>query len=287
MTPAASADLSASLPHQACDCHTHVIGPAATYPMAEDRQYTPGPASAEALRAHLQALGLARVVIVQPSVYGDDHRCLLDALAAFDGQARGVAAPSAGLTDAPWREWHAHGVRGLRVNLESGGQRDAETARRALERSAAQAAAQGWHLQVYADYRVIEAATETLAGLACPVVLDHFALAPATPDARATLRDLLRTGRVHLKLSAPYRLAERHDATRWAGELTQTAPSALLWGSDWPHTARTPGVPAHGVSAYRDMPAATLARDMLAWLPTRALRQTVLADNPAALYWAS
>ena len=67
----------------ACDCHTHVIGPAGAYPMVAQRHYTPGPAPVDALRSHLSALGFQRVVVVQPSVYGTDNRCLIDTLAGM------------------------------------------------------------------------------------------------------------------------------------------------------------------------------------------------------------
>lgn len=276
----------APLPPLACDCHTHVIGPSSIYPMAQDRQYTPGPASADALQTHLTALGLQRVVIVQPSVYGEDHRCLLEALACFDGRARGVAAPSTELTAGQRRAWHASGIRGVRINLESGWLRDPVLARQALRRSAACVADTGWHVQVYAAHAVIDAVADTLVTLGCPVVLDHFALAEFTPAALASMRDLLRSGNVHLKLSAPYRLADQDDALRWAQALTRDVPDALLWGSDWPHTARAPHAAAHEVSPYRRISGDALARDMLQWLPSPALRQTVLIENPSALYWA-
>ena len=74
----------------ACDAHVHVIGPAARYPMVAERHYTPGPASVQSLQVHLQLNGLQRAVIIQPSVYGTNNTCLLDALAQMQGQARGV-----------------------------------------------------------------------------------------------------------------------------------------------------------------------------------------------------
>jgi predicted TIM-barrel fold metal-dependent hydrolase len=64
----------------------------------------------------------------------------------------------------------------------------------------------------------------------------------------------------------------------------KTNPNQLLWGSDWPHTNREPGKGAHEVSAYRQMAAHTLQRGVESWLPGDALRNQVLADNPARLY---
>src|SRR5919197_1357866 len=67
-------------PPGACDTHVHVIGPKDRYPLGSVRTYTPQDAPLSALRRMLSRLGMDRVVLVQPSVYGTDNRCLLDAL---------------------------------------------------------------------------------------------------------------------------------------------------------------------------------------------------------------
>lgn len=281
----AAADIQADLPALACDCHTHVIGDASAYPMVAERHYTPGPASTAQLRRHLEQAGMTRVVIVQPSVYGTDNRCLLDALAEMGGRARGIAVIDAGFTPRQLQMLHDGGVRGVRVNLESAGLQDIGAAEQALAAVGAQVAGLGWHVQLYAAHGVIAALAPRLAALPCPVVLDHFAMAPWSPEAAAAITGLLRSGCVHLKLSAPYRLADRQDAARWAQALCQEVPSALLWGSDWPHTARAAGKAAHEVSPYRQIGARQLLDDLAQWLPTPGLRQAVLADNPDRLYW--
>lgn len=267
----------------ACDCHTHVFGPRAGYPMVDARHYTPGPAPLSALRAHLAGLGLERVVLVQPSVYGTDNRCLLDALAALDGAGRGIAVLEEGVDAAALRELHARGVRGVRVNLESAGLRDIAGARALLQAWSARVADLGWHVQLYAAQPVVRALADGLVRLPSPVVLDHFALVDAPPGAEG-LTDLLRTGRVYVKLSAPYRLASPALADAWARHWAEAAPGALLWASDWPHTARDPDRAAHAVSAYRVVPADALREQIARWLPGMELRRRVLADNPAWLY---
>src|SRR5690606_25039033 len=82
---------SFAMPAGACDCHVHVFGPTARFPFAPGRGYTPGSASAAELAAHQRTLGLDRVVVVQPSVYGTDNSCTLDAIARLGLSARGVA----------------------------------------------------------------------------------------------------------------------------------------------------------------------------------------------------
>jgi predicted TIM-barrel fold metal-dependent hydrolase len=177
-------------------------------------------------------------------------------------------------------------VRGVRLNLESSGDRDTASAAALLEGWSARVADLGWHLQVYAAADVVVALAQRLATLPTRVVLDHFALMDTDPDPAGAdpISDLLRTGRVLVKLSAPYRLPSQALADAWADAFVKAAPAALLWGSDWPHTARDPGRGPLEVSAYRSVARDELARTLHAWLPTPALRRRVLVDNPQALY---
>ena len=55
------------LPAGACDTHAHVFGPAARFPYAADRSYTPPDAPLEKYLAMLDTLGFARGVLVQGS----------------------------------------------------------------------------------------------------------------------------------------------------------------------------------------------------------------------------
>lgn len=281
------------LPANACDCHTHVIGAASDYPMAADRHYTPEPASHDALLAHLARHGLARVVIVQPSVYGTDNRCMLDSLDRLPDTARGIAVLDPSVGDATLHDLDRRGVRGLRVNVESAGIRDAGAVGRALAQWAERIAPLGWHLQVYAALDALAALAGPLARLPVPVVLDHFAMMPAetaSDDARAqALLALLRSGNAYVKLSAPYRLAAsgmpgEAAVARWAGAFLRAAPERVLWGSDWPHTFREAGRKAHEPSRYRALPEGSLDASIRHWLPTPSLREQVLVRNPGRLY---
>src|SRR6266542_4751827 len=88
------------VPAGACDCHTHIFGDPKRFSMIPSRVYTPEPASVEEVRALHRALHMDRVVVVQPSVYGTDNACTLDAVRQLGSRARAVAvidvqAPSA------------------------------------------------------------------------------------------------------------------------------------------------------------------------------------------------
>jgi len=80
------------VPRNACDCHVHVFGDAARFPMSPERGYTPPPAPVEDARRHLGALHMTRVVIVSASVYGTNNDCALDAIRHLGVRARGVAS---------------------------------------------------------------------------------------------------------------------------------------------------------------------------------------------------
>jgi predicted TIM-barrel fold metal-dependent hydrolase len=108
--------MSGLLPKGASDCHCHVFGPAARFPYAEPRSYTPDDAPLEDYLALLDRLGFARGVLVQPSAYGRDNHAMLDALARAPDRLRGVAVGGAELSVATLKQWHAAGVRGLRAN---------------------------------------------------------------------------------------------------------------------------------------------------------------------------
>src|SRR5215813_13738823 len=103
-----------------CDSHVHVFGPRDRYPQLDTRAYTAGVAPLEALRRNAEPLGITRFVIVQASVNGTDNSCLLDTLDALDGNGRGVVVvdPHA-ILSKDLAAMHAHGVRGLRINLYS------------------------------------------------------------------------------------------------------------------------------------------------------------------------
>ncbi len=271
-----------------CDTHVHVIGEAARYPMVEGRHYTPGPASVAQLQAHLQRQALDSAVIIQPSVYGTDNRCLLDALADMKGAARGVAVPDRAVSAATLQAWHVQGVRGIRINLESAGQAQAAALAQELSHWAPRIAGLGWHLQVYAPLQAVVEGMNEAGPLPVPVVLDHFALwndVAAEAGLRQAVADKLARGEVYIKLSASYRvpLAAR-ELKALALHWLQLRPDRLLWASDWPHTNREPGRHRLEVSAYRAIASQQLVQEREGWLASPEARRQVLVDNPSRLY---
>src|SRR5262245_65374068 len=91
------------MPSGTCDAHCHVFGPAARFPYAPDRRYTPEDAPEAALSALHERLGIARTVIVQASCHGTDNAAMLDAIAAAPERRRGIAMVAGDVTDRELR----------------------------------------------------------------------------------------------------------------------------------------------------------------------------------------
>jgi predicted TIM-barrel fold metal-dependent hydrolase len=60
---------------------------------------------------------IARGVLVQPSVYGHDQGCLVNALEHARGRPRGIAVPAPDATTRDLEALHERGIRGVRCNL--------------------------------------------------------------------------------------------------------------------------------------------------------------------------
>jgi predicted TIM-barrel fold metal-dependent hydrolase len=224
------------------------------------------------------------VVIVHPSTYGTDNACTLDALRALGPRARGVAVIDNDFSNAELQRMHAAGIRGVRLNLESAGERDPGVARRLRVDAAERVAPFGWHVQVFAALSVIHAASATILELPVPVVVDHFGL-PQGEAGFDSLIELVRCGKAYVKLSAPHRIAKEPDcadAAPYAQALARANPERLLWGSDWPHPAMKRSGPADQVQPFDRIDDARALARLGEWLP--GLREKILVANPARLY---
>ncbi len=67
-------------PAGGCDAHFHVFGPAERYPYSTGLRYKPPLAPLEDFLALSRRMGFERYVFVQPSAYGRDNACMLDAM---------------------------------------------------------------------------------------------------------------------------------------------------------------------------------------------------------------
>jgi predicted TIM-barrel fold metal-dependent hydrolase len=280
-----------SVPAGACDCHTHVFGDPVRFPFATGRTYTPESASVGEMRQLHRALHTTRVVIVQPSVYGTDNRCTLDAIKQLGANARGIAVIDDQTPEAALDEMEQGGIRGIRINLATVGQTDPDLGKRRFDAVVARIGKRKWHVQMYTQLSVITAMAQQLAASPVPVVFDHFGGAQAASgDSQAgfdVLLDLVRKGRAYVKVSAPYRGSTK------APDFTDMAPLAkaliaanvqrILWGTDWPHPDTTPGRAPTEISPLRQIDDGRVFNQFATW-SSAADRRTILVDNPQALY---
>jgi predicted TIM-barrel fold metal-dependent hydrolase len=264
----------------ACDCHVHVFGPPERFPLSPDRKYTAPQAPVEELLAVQKKLGLERVVIVQASPYGTDNACMLDALQQLKGRARGVAVIDKDTSLIPM---HGLGVRGVRVNLQTGGERDPNVARRLIEQAARRVAPLGWHLQVWTTAAMLAELHDYLAELPVPLVVDHFGL-PQTQDDLSALVSLMRRGNTWVKVSAPHRVCSNpEDAALFAGTLIEANAERVVWGTDWPHPGMGPRTP-DVIQPFDDIDDARALERLKQWAGDDRALKKILADNPARLY---
>ena len=279
-----------AVPSGACDCHVHIFGPDARFPLSPKRLYTPGPASIEDLLAMHQALHIDRVVVVHPSAYGLDNSCTIDAVRKLGDRARCVAVIDEATTDAMLADMHAAGVRGVRVNLESYGENDPAVARRYLTWAARRVAPLGWHVQTYTNIAILAALQDTILALPTTLVVDHFGRAQASGGTDQPgfeqLLELLRSGKVYAKISAPYRISQQPhytDAAPLARAMIAANPDRIVWGSDWPHPGAARRDPAV-IEPFRPEDNGAALNRLAEWTTSAAELRKILVDNPARLY---
>src|SRR6201997_2753397 len=152
-----------AVPPGACDCHTHIHGDPARFPWFAGRTYTPEMALPEEMSALHAWLGIGRVVIVTPSVYGADNSATIYGMAARGKDARGVAVIDDATTDAELDRLVSLGFKGIRLNLSTAGIRDPKVAPERFLAAAARVRSRDWHIQVNTTLPVIAAMKDTLA----------------------------------------------------------------------------------------------------------------------------
>ena len=271
---------SARVPQGACDSHLHVYD--SRFPVAANALLLPPDASISDYRQLQQRLGIRRAVLVTPSTYGTDNRVMLQALAVLGSDVRGIAVIDGSESDEQLENFHAQGVRGIRLNLSSGVAGSAQM----LEPLAHRIADLGWHLQLLMSPDVLASLGDTLVRLPVQLVFDHFGrIAPVqagTHPAHALVLALLREGRAWVKLSGGYIVSPQAstddpDLAPLARSYLCAAPDRIVWGSDWPHATASAGL--------QPMPDDARQIDRLAdWTADAELFHRVLVDNPCALY---
>lgn len=280
-------------PAGAVDAHCHVFGPAAKFPYAAQRKYTPGDASAEKLFELRDFLGFSRNVIVQASCHGTNNDALVDALEKAGNQeknndlARGVAVVDRDISIEQLRHLHGSGVRAVRFNFVK---RLVDIAPPETYLSIAKKIADlGWHIVVYLEAPDLEDLMPLIKQLPTIVVIDHMgrpdvSKGVASSDFMHFVDFLDNNENIWTKVSCPERLSitgtsygslAYDDVVPFSKLLVDNFTDRTLWGTDWPH----PNMKSH-------MPDDGQLVDMIPKIaPEQKQRQALLIDNPQRLYF--
>jgi D-galactarolactone isomerase len=263
-------------PPDACDTHLHIYEPG--YDMRASASHPSQPGTLAHYRDIQKRLGLTRAVIVQPSAYGTDNTCTLEAMKKLGDTARGVAIVDPAAPDSELDRLTKAGIRGVRYHMR-GGVLTWDT----MPGVAARVAVFGWHVQLQCESREIAEREAMLAKLPCDLVIDHMGRfdAATSPDDKSwcVMMKFLATGRCWVKLSGAYYGSKSGpplyaDKARIARDLIKAAPERMVWASNWPHPAFKKDFPDEG----------KLLDTLAEWTQDEALRFRILVDNPARLY---
>lgn len=265
------------MPAGATDAHCHVFGPAAKFPYAPNRRYTPEDAPKETLAALHDHLGVQRAVIVQASCHGKDNAAMLDALAWRPDHYRGVAIVDETTSPTEFPRMHQAGVRGVRFNFVKhlGGAPDMNVFNNVIKRIKPL----NWHVVLHVDAPDIVPLSEMIRALPVTFVIDHMGRVPAVAgldqEPFKALLELAKLDRCWIKVCGSERidLPPYDKAVPIARKIVETIPDRVLWGTDFPHPN-----PTH-VCDEADLV------DLVPMIaPDPVLQKKLLVDNPAKLY---
>ena len=277
-----SAPANLKAPLGACDCHQHIYDGVRFPPSHPNARIVPN-ARVEDYRWLQRRIGTTRNIVVTPAPFPAsvaDNHVTLDAIAQFEGNARGVAIVYPGITDAELEFLDNRGIRGIRFSLATG-TAPASTVDM-IEPLAKRVAQVGWHVQINMNADQIIATESLWSRLAVTLVFDHMGHIPqpagTSHPAFQVIRRLIDKGRTWVKLSVTYDSSKDGppgyaDVRKVAQAYVQAAPERMVWGSNWPHPNETT---KPDDAALFDL--------LLRWAPDEAKRNRILVQNPAALY---
>ncbi len=189
----------------------------------------------------LDANGIDRGVIIQPSFLGTDNSYLAESLVAAKGRLRAVAVVDPTIAEDELKRLGDVGVIGARLNLIGRPLPDLKSPE--WRAHLAILARLDWQVEVHCPAKAHVALAPTLLDAGVNLVIDHFGLPdPQTGADDPYIEQLIALGasrRLWFKLSASYRLGP--NGAQIAKLLYVKLKAAigldrLLWGSDWPNT---------------------------------------------------
>ena len=224
------------------DCHCHLFDPA-RFPYRADTPYRPTGqeiATLAQMRAVFDAYGVRRALLVQPnSGYDTDLSCMLDAIAASEGQFKGTAVVPLDISVEELAGLQARGIVAVGFNPAGLGLATYEGAAPLLEKLAAL----GMLLQVQVAGDQMLTLAPMLDGFPGRVVIDHCGRPEIGAGVEAAgfqaVLALGRTGRAWVKLSGYAKVSREAWPHRDVWPFVLALRDAFgvgrcLWASDWP-----------------------------------------------------
>ena len=235
-----------AMPPGACDAHFHVFEPG--YSRVPDPLYTFPDGTIDQYLAMTEALGIERMVLVQPTFYGTDNSLLEYALTRLGPRCGGVVRIEEDTTDAELDAYHQIGVRAIRLDLFARAQWPTEEIIAYVRRMAARATPRGWHLQFYTPGTVVRDLLAFLGDLQDTFVIDHLGyMTESDPEFERRLLALLAHGSCWIKLSGAYRVAKYKPLSSVAplgGPSSRPAPTASSGARTGPTSPTASATPA-------------------------------------------
>ena len=264
-----------------CDSHFHVFGPAQRYPYAGDLRYKPPRAPLNDYLDHAASLGIQRYVFVQPSAYGRDNACMLDAMREVGpARCRGIVDIDENASDGALERLHAAGVRGVRINVNPIKPREpgfSENLLARIQRIDARCAELGWMLDFLTPGWLTRELMPTMERLKSPYSVAHMGMFLAKDGVPRDFIEFVRANpKCWVKLTGVYRMSTApgfRDAAPIAQALIAAAPERMIWGSDYPHLSFADKVRTEELFAL-----------LKAWAPEEGVRRMILSDNPARCF---
>jgi predicted TIM-barrel fold metal-dependent hydrolase len=263
-----------------CDAHFHVFGPEERYGYSADLRYKPPRAPLDEYLQLAKRLGIKRFVFVQPSAYGRDNACMLDAMRELgQKECRGIVDIDENATDAALERLNAAGVRGVRINVNpikppEPGFSNSMLPR--IERLDERCARLGWMLDFLTPGWLTRELFPVFKRLKSRYTLAHMGMFLARDGVPGDFVDFFRQQKnCWVKLTGVYRMSTAAgfaDAAPIARALIAAAPERLIWGSDYPHLS------------FPQVHSEELFDLLTVWAPDDAVRRGILADNPARCF---
>jgi 2-pyrone-4,6-dicarboxylate lactonase len=267
-----------------CDTHLHIFGDRKKYPLEGNLRSEPPDAPLERFLAAAEAGGVTRMVFDQPSHYGLDNSCNLDAIAKLGlDRARAVAAVDADtVTDAQLKDLDERGARGIRVNYGYRSTDRAITGQAIAQakKLAPRVAALGWHLEFLVPNWSLKELIPFLETLPCDFSVGHMGVFPAASgvnqDGFADFLRLHTRGRCWVKFTGVYRISklpDYSDIAPLAQAFVTNNPERIVWGTDWPFLSHLDAVTYPQLTSLFE-----------SWVPNTVDQRKILVDNPAKLF---